>query len=178
MTLYPIVADALCFATASHHDQVRKYTGEPYIVHPIEVMMLVKNHVEDQTPEMLAAALLHDVVEDTTVRAGDVHRMFGPDVAIMVEHLTDMYTKEAHPDINRERRKWLEASRLAITPSQVQTIKYADLISNAKSIAQYDPSFAKVYFREKRALLYGMVDGDKVLRQMALDITQKWEASE
>ena len=60
---HPLVIKADTFADLSHSGQVRKYTGEPYIVHPREVATLVSTVAH--TPEMLAAALLHDVVEDT-----------------------------------------------------------------------------------------------------------------
>ena len=60
-----LVKKALEFASNAHNGQTRKYTGEPYIVHPIEVMELVREVIDD--PEVLAAALLHDVVEDCPV---------------------------------------------------------------------------------------------------------------
>ena len=65
-----IIQKALLFATEAHGKQVRKYTGEPYIVHPVEVMSIVKSVVSDE--EVLAAALLHDVVEDTPAVVADI----------------------------------------------------------------------------------------------------------
>src|SRR3546814_15286338 len=73
-TQSPLVSKALAYAAAAHGsiDHVRKYTGEPYIHHPIEVMEIVSSvpHTED----MLAAALLHDTIEDTTVTQEDINR--------------------------------------------------------------------------------------------------------
>ena len=62
---------ALAFCMAAHAGvgQVRKYTGEPYAVHPIAVAALVRAYVPDASEEMLIAALLHDVVEDTRFRS-------------------------------------------------------------------------------------------------------------
>src|SRR3546814_15231434 len=77
-TQSPLVSKALAYAAAAHGsiDHVRKYTGEPYIHHPIEVMEIVSSvpHTED----MLAAALLHDTIEDTSVTQEDINREFGP----------------------------------------------------------------------------------------------------
>ena len=58
-----IVKRASEFASKAHNGQVRKYTGEPYFGHPVEVMEIVSEVIDD--PEVHAAALLHDVVEDT-----------------------------------------------------------------------------------------------------------------
>src|SRR3546814_13528857 len=80
-TQSPLVSKALAYAAAAHGsiDHVRKYTGEPYIHHPIEVMEIVSSvpHTED----MLAAALLHDTIEDTSVTQEDINREFGPTIA-------------------------------------------------------------------------------------------------
>jgi (p)ppGpp synthase/HD superfamily hydrolase len=75
---------ALEFATTAHAsiNQRRKYTGEPYIVHPIAVAELVRS--VPHTPEMIAAAYLHDVVEDTPVTIEEIREEFGPQVAELV----------------------------------------------------------------------------------------------
>ena len=83
-----VVNKALAYATDAHKGQVRKYTGEPYIVHPIEVMETVRRVMDD--PEVQAAALLHDVVEDTPVSIRDIEDVFGPRVAALVSDLTDV----------------------------------------------------------------------------------------
>ena len=67
-----IVEKAIKYATEAHGDQKRKYTGEPYITHPIAVMEIVKTVAH--TKEMLAAAVLHDVIEDTNLnRRNRIH---------------------------------------------------------------------------------------------------------
>lgn len=83
-------ARAHAFATDAHGDidQRRKYTGEPYIVHPIAVAELVRS--VPHTPEMIAAALLHDVVEDTPVTIEGIETEFGARVAELVGWLTDV----------------------------------------------------------------------------------------
>lgn len=157
-----LIDRALVFATAAHAEvgQRRKYTGEPYIVHPIEVMMLVRDH--DGTDVMQAAALLHDVVEDTNRSMADVAEAFGPAVALLVEELT-----EPAWEGNRATRKALECNRLGTISPAGQTIKCADLVSNSRSIIEHDPGFAKVYLKEKAAILAVMDQADRRLHRMA-----------
>jgi guanosine-3',5'-bis(diphosphate) 3'-pyrophosphohydrolase len=161
----PLVSKALTFASEAHGsiNHVRKYTGEPYINHPIEVMEIVSGvpHTED----MLAAALLHDTIEDTAVTREDINREFGYKVAELVMELTD----QCHEG-NRSVRKAAEAKRLETISPDAQTVKLADFISNTRSIVQHDPGFAKVYLREKSAVLAVMVSGDASLYRQALSL--------
>lgn len=150
---------ALVVAAAAHEGQVRKYTGEAYITHPMAVAeTLLEYGIED--PEMHAAALLHDVVEDTEMTIEDVRAEFGVRVSILVNGLTKLEL----PGVNRAKRKEIEALRLAKVGVGVQTIKYADLLHNMKSIVVHDPKFAKVFLREARVLCDVMEDGDPDLR--------------
>jgi (p)ppGpp synthase/HD superfamily hydrolase len=162
---------AYAFAMAAHEavGQKRKYTGEPYIVHPLEVASIVKS-VPGATDEMVAAAYLHDVVEDTQVPIEVILHVFGPVVADYVHQLTDPPKVEGGP--NRKARKALDAQRLADAPAEVQTIKLADLISNTSTIVRFDPSFAKVYLEEKRLLLEVMTKGDPELHARASRIVK------
>ena len=79
---------ALKFATEAHADQVRRYDGAPYIYHPIAVSEIVRTF--GGSKEMIAAALLHDTVEDTPATLDDVRREFGDKVHDLVEWLTDV----------------------------------------------------------------------------------------
>lgn len=159
-----LVQKASVFATAAHAavGQVRKYTGEPYIVHPAEVVSIVES--VPHTPAMLAAAWLHDVVEDTKVTRDIILNEFGLVVATLVDWLTDVSCPE---DGNRERRKELDRLHIANAPDEAQTIKLADLISNTRSITAHDPNFAKVYLNEKRLLLEVLTRGDASLMAQA-----------
>jgi (p)ppGpp synthase/HD superfamily hydrolase len=139
---------ARTFASRAHRGQVRKYTGEPYINHPVEVADIVRRH--NGSPEMIAAALLHDVVEDTDVTLDNIRSEFGESVANLVADLTDV----SHPeDGNRATRKAMDREHTAQASAAAMVIKAADLISNTSSIVEHDPSFARVYLKEKRALL-------------------------
>lgn len=119
------------------------------------------------TEDMIAAAWLHDVLEDTPVSLVTLRDNFSRDICEMVFELTDTFTSSRFG--NRKRRKKLEADRLALVAPRSQTIKYADLISNTSSIIDYDPDFAKIYLEEKAYLLEVMTSGDKVLREIALN---------
>ena len=162
-----MVEKARVFATAAHAavGQVRKYTGEPYIVHPFEVAMTVRQ--VGGTPEMVAAAFLHDTVEDTDVNMETIEREFGPEVAEIVFFLTDVSRPEHG---NRATRKAMDRAHIAKADARAQTIKLADLISNCSSIVKYDPGFAKVYLEEKRLLLEVLTKGDKILLDRARKI--------
>ena len=161
-----LVEKALKFATMAHEGQVRKYTGEPYINHPVEVMNIVKTVTNDVA--MHAAALLHDVVEDTEVTIDDIRREFGDDVANLVDDLTDVSRPE---DGNRKTRKALDRAHSAQASARAQTVKLADLISNGMDIMQHDKSFGKVFLAEKDLLLEVLTSGDPKLHAIASEIT-------
>lgn len=144
----PLVERAFHFAVAAHATQVRKYTGEPYIYHPIEVaQILVDTFQENPAPDAaLCAALLHDVVEDCDVSFTELRREFGDSVASLVMQLSDLITTAQG---NRETRKLLESDRVRWASPAAQVIKLADGISNTMSIVENDKDFARVYLSEK-----------------------------
>jgi (p)ppGpp synthase/HD superfamily hydrolase len=163
----------LRFARDSHGEQKRKYSDEPYISHPIRVMQSCSQYTD--SPAVLSAALLHDVLEDTAVNR-DQLMMFLKDVMDqgtanstfrLVDELTDVFIKSSYPQINRKQRKTMEAERLANISPNAQTIKYADIIDNL-DVAVHDPDFARVFLRESLRLLKTMDKGNSILRQEAL----------
>lgn len=158
------------FATAAHAavGQRRKYTNAPYIEHPRAVVGLVKT-VENHTCEMVCAAWLHDVLEDTQVTSDVLDSIFGAVITTMVMALTDV----GHEHGNRKTRKALDRERLARAPAGVQTIKVADLIDNTPSIVANDPDFARVYVREKRELLDVLAHADPGLWCRADDMVNE-----
>lgn len=157
---------ARIFATAAHAavGQKRKYTGADYLEHPCAVVGIVAS--VPHTEEMLAAAWLHDCVEDTKVPIELIKAMFGSKVGDLVYWLTD---KSKPADGNREKRKAIDRAHSAQAPAEAQTIKLADLIDNTSTIEQYDPEFAKVYRKEKELLLAMLTRGDPILRKRAQD---------
>ncbi len=158
------IKEAIDFAKAAHAGQVRKYTGEEYYTHPLEVARIVHTHVVDHTQEMIVAAVLHDTVEDTDTTIEDIRIAFGDTVAEYVFFLSDVSVPS---DGNRAVRKLLDRSHIAKAPAAVKSIKLADLIDNTKSITAHDPRFAKVYMAEKVLLLDVLHEGDSVLFAIA-----------
>lgn len=146
-----LIEKARVFALAAHSavSQKRKYTGLPYITHPAEVAATVAEWTNWQ-PEMVAAAYLHDVIEDTGVSIEIIREEFGQCVADLVDGLTDVSRPE---DGNRAHRKAIDLAHSAAQSEACQTIKLADLISNTISIARLDKEFSKIYLPEKLALL-------------------------
>lgn len=152
-----LVLQADRFAAAAHSaiDHRRKYSGEPYIEHPREVAQLVASVTNDE--EVIAAALLHDTVEDTPVTLEQIEFEFGRRIAVLVEQLTDVSRPE---DGNRRARKALDLAHTAKASPEAKTVKLADLISNTRSIVAHDPDFARVYLAEKARLLEVLTEGD------------------
>lgn len=165
-----LVERAFIYADAAHRcvGQVRKYTGEPYILHPLAVATLVSS--VRHTGVMLAAALLHDVVEDTPRTLEDIGREFGDEVQELVFWLTDV---SCPSDGNRAARKALDRARIARAPEAAKTIKLADLIDNSRSILAHDRHFARVYLPEKAALLEVLTQGDAALLAQARALVEE-----
>lgn len=156
---------ATTFAIRAHGDQRRKYSGEPYVVHLLDVAQLVAGVSADA--DDICAALLHDSLEDTGVGRDTLLAEFGATVCLLVEHLTDRYLPG--PDSpNRATRKALEAERLGRTPARVQTIKTADIISNTRDIALQERGFARTYLAENARLLDRLQLAHPQLREQAL----------
>lgn len=86
----PKEKQALHFAAQAHASigQKRKYTGQPYIEHPVAVARILKAH--GYSGDVVCAALLHDVVEDTPVSIEEIHRRFGPEIGTLVAAVTDI----------------------------------------------------------------------------------------
>lgn len=158
------------FVRKAHYGQIRKYTNEPYHNHVFRVAEMVMEYTCDV--HMYIAALMHDVLEDTEYKMKDIIDILKQSgfedcdmdyVCHMIYDLTDVYTSQDYPNINRKNRKKLESSRLSkILPSS-QTIKYCDLIDNTSSIVKYDKNFAKIYLKEKKHILEYMDKGDSTL---------------
>lgn len=162
-------AMARSFAQCRHSaaGQTRKYTVEPYINHPAAVVDLVRGVAH--TPQMLAAAWLHDVVEDTDTKLDELRQKFGHEVACLVGMLTDVSTPN---DGNRAARKAIDRSHTAKASPAAKTIKLADVIDNSHSIIERDPKFAEVFLAEKAALLEVLAEGDPCLYSRAMQIVR------
>ncbi len=162
------------FADRAHGTQMRKYTPDRYIVHPVRVTEILMEYTNDVC--MLAAALLHDVLEDTPLKSEEIE-FFLKDIMLstevrktinLVEELTDVYVKSDYPHLNRRQRKELEIARIAKTSRDSQTIKYADIIDNCIEIVKYDRAFAKKFLWECKEMLRAARRGDGCLYERAV----------
>jgi (p)ppGpp synthase/HD superfamily hydrolase len=173
-----ILKKIIDFADKAHGTQTRKYTPERYIVHPVRVMELCKKYTDDIA--ILAAAILHDVLEDTPVTAKELHIfletvMNSKDASRtvkLVKELTDEYVKEAYPQWNRRKRKSMEVERLLKTSADSQTIKYADIYDNCLEIVKHDRHFANVFLSECKNILTKLDKGEAHLWQKAKDVVE------
>ena len=153
------ISNAMQFAMEKHTGQLHRYTNEPYWGHLAEVAGIVAM-TPSCTPLQLQVAWLHDTIEDTETTFDELVDTFGYSTAIGVHFLTDQ------EEGNRKTRKLLAQERLRAAWPKLQTIKYADGLSNLRSIMVHDRKFAKVYVQEWKDLLNVMNKGDPTLYAM------------
>ncbi len=126
----PLVHSALVFAARAHRNQVRKGTDVPYIVHPVGVMLLLHDSGE-RDPELLAAALLHDTLEDAGATTDGLRELFGARVAAIVAGASEPFAR----DERWETRKQHTVEHLRHAPRDVQLVAAADKLHNLTSMA-------------------------------------------
>lgn len=168
-----LVQNAKAFATQAHRriNQLRRYSGQPYEVHLKAVADIVESVSDD--PEMIAAAWLHDVVEDTPATVDDLERTFGKGVATLVHELTDV-SRPGHG--NRSARVKVYREHLAASSAPAKTVKLADLIDNCRDITRHDRKFAPIFLAEMAALLDVLADGETRLYQKARKVLEESSA--
>ncbi|WP_155287228.1 RelA/SpoT family protein [Lacticaseibacillus zhaodongensis] len=130
------VKKAYDFAAYVHKDQLRQ-SGEPYIIHPIQVAGILANLKMD--PATVASGYLHDVVEDTNITLGDINELFGKDVAVIVDGVTKLskVTYVAHKDeLAENHRKMLIAMARDL---RVIMVKLADRLHNMRTLMHLRP---------------------------------------
>jgi (p)ppGpp synthase/HD superfamily hydrolase len=166
-----LIERAQAFAYAAHEaiGHRRRYTNLPYTTHLENVAQIVI--VAGGSDEMVAAAYLHDVLEDTQVTEIVLRDFFPKEVCDMVVDMTDTPKQEG---LNRKSRKELDRARLAAAGPGVHTVKLADLIDNSKDIVQHDPNFARVFMHEKQALLRCLTEGHPGLLEMAKNMVNEY----
>lgn len=125
--------DAIAFAAHAHRHQIRKDGRTPYAAHVFRVMFTVRDVAGITDPEVLAAAVLHDTIEDTTTDRDDLIARFGPRVAGWVAALTkDMRLPE-------EEREAAYRAGLVRAGSEVLAVKLADIFDNLMDLPNIEP---------------------------------------
>ena len=145
-----LVDKAIVFATNAHHGTERRCKGFPYIVHPLEAMAIVATMTPD--PELLAAAVLHDTVEDTDVTLEQISREFGERIAWLVSSETDVKTGTNGEKLPWKERKQRDMDALRNAPREVKMVAMGDKLSNMRAIARdYKTNGDAIWqiFREK-----------------------------
>lgn len=123
---------AITFAVKAHQGMERKGKGFPYIVHPMEAVCIVATMTNDQ--ELLAAAALHDVIEDTDTTADDLKKEFGERVAMLVEAESDDKTGGSKAETWHQ-RKQDTLDRLRNADLDIKIVALGDKLSNMRAIA-------------------------------------------
>lgn len=162
----PLLEDAIQFAIEAHLGRYRKFDNTPYIRHPLAVMGILSDIYTSH--EVLAAAVLHDTVEDIDdVSLEIIHERFGEVVAGYVFFATEKSTKK---DGNRAIRKEIDRRHYSNGPKEAQDIKVADMLDNIPGFVLYDPIFSKMYINEKMQLLGVLHKADTSLKIKALNL--------
>ncbi len=125
-----LVARAAAFAAYAHDGQSRKGGALPYILHPMETAAIAATMTND--PEVLCAALLHDVIEDCQVTEAELRNRFGKRVAALVLSLTEQ--KEPDAQASWQRRKLRGINRLRAATREQMILILADKLSNLRAI--------------------------------------------
>ena len=125
---------AIIFAVRAHAGTERRGKGFPYIVHPMEVVSIVSTMTADQ--ELLAAAALHDVVEDTDVSVDQIRAEFGPRIASIVASESDSIDPGVSLEDSWMARKQAAIRRLQGASREVKMVALGDKLSNLRAIAR------------------------------------------
>ena len=125
---------AIVFAVQAHAGTERRGKGFPYIVHPMEAMEIVATITPDQ--ELLAAAALHDTVEDTDVTVEEIRAQFGERIASLVAAESDEMPAGVSEEDSWHARKKAAIDRLAAAPHDAKIVALGDKLSNMRAIAR------------------------------------------
>ena len=121
--------EAVRFAVEAHQGTERRGKGYPYIIHPMEAAAIVATMTNDQ--EMLAAAILHDTVEDTDVTIEQIRERFGDRVAMLVQN----ETAPSDENLTWREKKTAQLKQLAAAPHDSKIVALGDKFSNMSGIA-------------------------------------------
>ena len=125
---------AIIFAVKAHAGTERRGKGFPYIVHPMEAVEIVATITPDQ--ELLAAAALHDTVEDTDVTIEQIREEFGERIANLVASESDVMIQGVSEEDSWHARKQAAIDRLARAPHDAKIVALGDKLSNMRAIAR------------------------------------------
>ena len=125
---------AIVFAVRAHAGTERRGKGYPYIVHPLEAVEIVATMTADQ--ELLAAAALHDTVEDTDVTVEQLRQEFGDRIATLVAEESDEMPAGMSEEDSWHGRKQAAIDRLSRASREAKMVALGDKLSNMRAIAR------------------------------------------
>jgi len=157
------ILQAAQYASEKHAGHKRK-GGEPYINHLIEVAHLVSTALSEPDANVVAAAFLHDTIEDAGVTAAELTERFGQNVTDLVLEVTD------DKSLPKEERKRLQIEHAPKLSVRAQVIKLADKISNLRSIISspppdWDYERKKQYFEWGKQVVDGLTAPNPILKE-------------
>ncbi len=183
-----IIEEAVLYATVMHQGMLRKLDNTPFIMHPLEVAQILNTLTDDQ--EIIAAGILHDIVEDTFGTIDEIEKRFGSRVAFLVSHETE----KDHPGESRaeswKRRKEDSLKVLAACEDEgVRLLWIADKLSNLRSLAreyskrgdtlwdsfhQRDSKMHLWYYQSVARLLEPYLENTEAFRELVSHIRSIW----
>ena len=168
---------AIIFATRAHSGTYRKGTKIPYIVHPIEAAAIVATMTDD--PDMIAAAVLHDVVEDTDATVEEIRFFFNDRIAKLVEAESEDKRKDLPPQETWMIRKMetLEFLRNQ-ADREAKILALADKLSNMRAIHRDQKTIGDelwLRFNEKRKEMHGWMYRQVAEALSELEDTFAWQ---
>ncbi len=150
------VSEAVRFAIAWHGDQ-RRPTGAPYLDHLLEALEVLVRGAGVNDPDVLCAAVLHDVVEDTPCTLEKVSAAFGPKVAELAGWVT---IPAPGPGQKKAEVKEAYLRRLPHAPAQARLVKLADRASNVQTLRNLAPDRQRYYFAQTVTHIVPLAGGD------------------
>ena len=165
-----LILAAAHLARRAHEGQKRKYTGRPYIEHPARVAGKVGLYV-NVIEEMVAAAYLHDVLEDTQATYQEIVAATNQATADLVKWVTN--PSKQHPNLRREERKAMDREHLRWAPWEAKIIKLTDRIDNLLEMGGAPWDFQVLYAQESIMLAEAVGDVDAFLKKDLIDIAER-----
>ena len=167
----PLTRAALAFAEGRHSGQTRDIDGVPFVTHPVEVACLLAE--AGYSDEVVAAGVLHDVLEDTNAERADLEANFGPAVAWLVSAVSD----DASIEDQAERKAALR-DQVADAGERAAAIFAADKVSKARELrvrasrgGHEHGDRAKVdHYEQSLAMLAELIPGHRLVDQLRLEL--------
>jgi (p)ppGpp synthase/HD superfamily hydrolase len=160
-----LVARAQLWAVRAHHGQFRKFSGQPYVEHPKRVAQIILRYKESANLDtLLAAALLHDTLEDTSTTTEDLFYEFGPEVTNLVVELS---TPE---EVTKDDKKKYLAQKMSGMTSYALVIKLADRLENCSDLRHTNKEFRRSYVKETKYIISEIIATRSFLSNTHLDL--------